>query len=107
MDWVYVIQNKNSSQTLAIMIKKTSETHKMLEIALLPVQPLGFEVDFYFNSLNAKLNPICYLLALLAYHFFHVSRVRVKSLTLRLLMSIYGAPILDVFISHTTTHHSR
>ena len=29
-------------------------------------------------------------------------------LTLRLLMSyIYGAPILDVFRSHTTTHHSR
>ena len=31
-----------------------------------------------------------------------------KSLTLRLLMSyIYGAPILDVSRSHTTTHHSR
>jgi hypothetical protein len=29
-------------------------------------------------------------------------------LTLRLLMSyIYGAPILDVSRSHTTTHHSR
>jgi len=29
-------------------------------------------------------------------------------LTLRLLMSyIYGAPILDVSTSHTTTHHSR
>jgi len=29
-------------------------------------------------------------------------------LTLRLLMScIYGAPILDVCRSHTTTHHSR
>jgi len=32
----------------------------------------------------------------------------VKSLTLRLLMSyIYGAPILDVSRSHTTTQHSR
>ena len=31
-----------------------------------------------------------------------------KSLTLRLLMSyIYGAPILDVSRSHTTTQHSR
>ena len=30
------------------------------------------------------------------------------TLTLRLLMSyIYGAPILDVSRSHTTTHHSR
>jgi len=39
----------------------------------------------WFNSLNAELNPICYLLALLgAHHFLHVSRIRVKSLTLRL-----------------------
>jgi hypothetical protein len=31
------------------------------------------------NALNAKLNPICYLLALLgAHHILHVSRVRVK-----------------------------
>ena len=40
-----------------------------------------------FNPLNAELNPICYLLVLLAHHFLHVSRIRVKSLTLRLLMS--------------------
>ena len=60
------------------------------------------------NPLNAELNPICYLLALLAHHFLHVSRIRVKSLTLRQLMSyIYGAPILDVSRSHTTTQHSR
>ena len=61
------------------------------------------------NPLNAELNPICCLLALLgAHHFLHVSRIRVKSLTLRLLMIyIYGAPILDVSRSHTTTHHSR
>ena len=63
----------------------------------------------FFNPLNPELNPICYLLALLgAHHFLHVSRIRVKSLTLRLLMSyIYGAPILDVSRSHTTTQHSR
>ena len=47
-----------------------------------------------FNPLNAELNPICYLLALLgAHHFLHVSRIRVKPLNLRLLMSyIYEAP---------------
>jgi len=63
----------------------------------------------YINPLNAELNPICYLLALLgARHFLHVSRIRVKSLTLRLLMSYtYGAPILDVSRLHTTTHHGR
>ena len=66
-------------------------------------------LDTVFNPLNAELNPIYYLLALLgAHHFPHVSRIRVKSLTLRLLMSyVYGAPILDVSRAHTTTHHSR
>ena len=73
-------------------------------------------IEEHFNHLNAELNPICYLLALLAHHFLHVNRIRVKSLTFRLLMSyiyiyiyiyIYGAHILDVSRSHTTTHHSR
>ena len=32
-----------------------------------------------FNPLNAELNPICYLLALVgAHHILHVNRVRVK-----------------------------
>jgi len=43
-----------------------------------------------FNPLNPKLNPICYLLALLgAHHFLHVSRIRVKLLTRRLMSYIY------------------
>ena len=46
-----------------------------------------FHAIFLFNPLNPELNPICYLLASLAHHFLHVSRIRVKSLTLRLLMS--------------------
>jgi len=37
----------------------------------------------WINPLKPELNPICYLLALLAHHFLHVSRIRVKSLTLR------------------------
>jgi ribosomal protein S14 len=33
----------------------------------------------YFNPLNAELNPICHLLALLgAHHILHISRIRVK-----------------------------
>jgi len=69
------------------------------------VSTTGFQI----NPLNPELNPTCYLLALLgAHHFLHVSRIRVKSLILRLLMSyIYGAPILDVSGSHTTTQHIR
>ena len=33
-----------------------------------------------FNLLNAELNPICHLLALLgAHHILHISRIRVKT----------------------------
>ena len=34
-----------------------------------------------FNPLNADLNPICHLLALLVHHILHVSGVRVKAVT--------------------------
>ena len=55
------------------------------------------------NPLNAELNSICCLLALLgAHHFLHVSRIRVKSLTRWLLMSyiyIYtGCPRRNVLV---------
>jgi len=56
------------------------------------------------NPLNPELNPICYLLAFLAHHFLHVSRIRVKLLTLRLLMSyiyIYMERIFLMFLDHT------
>ena len=46
------------------------------------------ETEITANPLNPELNSICYLLALLgAHHFLHVSRIRVKSLTFRLVMS--------------------
>ena len=51
------------------------------------------------------LNPICHLLALLAHHFLHVSRIRVKSLTLRLLMSyMYMEHPFSMFLDHTQRH---
>ena len=55
------------------------------------------------NPLNPELNPIYYLLALLgAQHFLHVSRIRVKSLTLRLLTSyIYMEHPFLMFLDHT------
>jgi hypothetical protein len=41
-----------------------------------------------FNPLNAKLNPICHLLALLgAHHILHVSRIRVKVVYLKMSVS--------------------
>ena len=62
--------------------------------------------NYAVNPLNAELNPICYLLALLAHHFLHVSRIRVKSLILRLLMSyiyiyIYMERLFLMFLDHT------
>ena len=58
-----------------------------------------------FNNLNplkAELNPICYLLALLPHHFVRVSRIRVKSLALRLLISyIYMERLFLMFLDHT------
>ena len=57
------------------------------------------------NPLNPELNPICYLLALLgAHHFLHVSRIRVKLLTFRLLMLyiyIYMENLFLMFLDHT------
>ena len=55
------------------------------------------------NPLNPELNHICCLLALLgAHHFLHVSRMRVKSLTFRLLMSyIYMEHPFLMFLDHT------
>jgi len=44
----------------------------------------GVGVSVGVNPLKPELNPICYLLALLgAHNFLHVSRIRVKLLTLR------------------------
>ena len=57
----------------------------------------------YINPLKPELNPICYLLALLgAHHFLHVSRIRVKLLTFRLIMSyIYMEHPFLMFLDHT------
>jgi hypothetical protein len=56
----------------------------------------------YINPLSPELNPICYLLAILAHDFLHISRIRVKSLTLVLLMSyIYMEHLFLMFLDHT------
>ena len=68
-----VIQKKN------LLIKRVTGKVKLYD------HHIWYDI---FNPLNSELNPICYLLALLgAHHFLHVSRMRVKLLTFRLLMS--------------------
>jgi len=55
---------------------------------LVYVNDIWRNIDSSINPLKPELNSICYLLALLgAHHFLHVSRIRVKLLTFRLLMS--------------------
>ena len=71
----------------------------MLGVLFHPSMPIS---AYNFNPLNPELNPICYLLALLALHFLHVSRIRVKSLTIRLLMSyMYMERLFLMFLDHT------
>ena len=61
-------------------------------------------ISIALNPLKPELNPICYLLALLgAHHFLHVSRITVKSLTFKLLMSyiyIYMEHPFLMFLDH-------
>jgi len=67
-----------------------------------PRPNLQYIIEVGLNPLKPELNPICYLLALLAHHFLHVSRIRVKSLTIRLLMSyIYMEHLFLMFLDHT------
>jgi len=64
------------------------QSHRCKDNIKMGFKETGCDGMDMINPLNAELNHICCLLALLgAHHFLHVSRIRVKSLTLRLLMS--------------------
>ena len=87
---------------------KASSPHSAIQSFLLKMRVSSP----FLNPLNPELNPICYLLALLgAHHFLHVSRIRVKLLTFRLLMSyiydishltvIQYSTIIGIFPVHT------
>ena len=74
--------------------------HEMGTVLLLPCQTTlhkRFIISMNtkeFNPLNAELNPICHLLALLgAHHVFHVSVLRVKH-TCRLIF--FNSNILEM-----------
>jgi transposase len=66
-----------SSKT--VVMYKTLLTSKVLHF----LHVLSDKEYDFLNPLSPELNSICYLLALLAHNFLHVSRIRVKSLTLR------------------------
>jgi len=109
----YLVIRDTESGAVCVYVKVTlTEGIVLSNFCVLTIFSINF-VDsllesFYnlFNSLNTELNPICYLLALLAHHFLHVSRLRVKSLTIRLLMSyiyiyIYMEHLFLMFLDHT------
>jgi len=83
-----IIPDRSLSQH-TITIKHNTNTLLSKGKASNPIA--GMDIPWGFqevNPLKPELNPICYLLALSGAHYFlHVSRIRVKLLTLRLLMS--------------------
>jgi len=64
-----------------VMIRLVLSVNKTdLDLLLLFVVFIIFVIFLTFNPLNAELNPICHLLALLgAHHIHHVGRIRVKN----------------------------
>jgi len=66
-------------------------------------------ITVYFNPLNAELNPICHLLALLgAHHILHVSRIRVNHVYNPLNAQLNPTcHLLALLGAHHTVHVSR
>ena len=96
---MYLIINR----CVTAVILSNFSSHYLRNRSTLDIGVLGYIGVLQLSPLNPELNPICYLLALLgAHHFLHVSRIRVKLLTFRRLMScIYmGHPFL-MFLDHT------
>jgi hypothetical protein len=95
-----MLENGDRNQSQDTLLRNSVETHG--------VEPSTYNTGELVNPLSPELNPICYLLALLAHHFLHVNRVRVKSLNLRPLMSyiyiyiyIYMEHLFLMFLDHT------
>jgi len=70
---------RNPRSAVASRVSTTRHCTMTCRFGFLVVKKCALRVD----PLKPELNSICYLLALLAHHFFHVSRIRVKSLTFR------------------------
>jgi len=77
-------------QVTYIPLKNTKCTEFLLHCVLVQDASIAVILKRYYyvlviysiNPLNAKLNPICHLLALLgAHHILHISRIKVKNIT--------------------------
>ena len=81
--WPWRWRHFRPSKALQVLAQQNSVTSQKSWMKI-----IGFQESDHFNPLKPELNPIWYLLALLgAHHFLHVSRIRVKLLTFRRLMS--------------------
>jgi len=77
---VFLISFSSLSYNRSKASSKASSPHSAIQSFLFQMRVSSP----FLNPLKPELNPICYLLALLgAHHFLHVSRIRVKLLTLR------------------------
>jgi len=79
----YLKLTKTSKTRIGITLKNVSIAEHNLNVPYLVhhcTQAMCKCLDFVrINPLNAELNPICHLLALLgAHHIFHVSGIKVK-----------------------------
>ena len=106
--WTRPFRRKTKSGfcTCAITFQTQSNTYFFSTATVVARKPLSVVISalsVLFNPLNPELNPICYTLALLgAHHFLHVSRIRVKLLTFRLLMSyIYIYVYMYIWSTHS------
>jgi len=81
------------ADSLLVQQMKPADTHGQYKNSVL----LGYK--------ERKLSEVWNIITFMVFECLYVCLL---CLTLRLLMSyIYGAPILDLSSSHTTTHHSR
>ena len=73
MHWTIAGSKRSRNKRLSLL-RKVQTGPELTKPLLYSVQ---LKSGLYFNHLNAELNPVCHLLALLeAHHILHVSRIR-------------------------------
>ena len=106
--WILEKQIQQSIWTTTPPNQTTSYTHDIITKIGLHVRHVGISTDAKKTGAAPDFTSVGFGIS--DSHFFFRFYKCTGILTLRLLMSyiyIYGAPILDVSRSHTTTHHSR
>jgi hypothetical protein len=74
--WQWRIKIDAAIQSQTILHYDLSEVFLKVEF---PDTEYCYLCLYIFNSLNAKLNPICHLLALGAHHILYVGRIRINA----------------------------